>query len=269
MRIVQISDTHLAEGYAAFDANFDAAAAWIRAAAPDLVVHTGDITRDAPGAPGELAYAKARLQALGVPVLALPGNHDIGDNPADGYDPETPVSDALLQAYSAVFGPDRWVEEQGGWRIVGMNSLLCQSGLAAEAAQWAWLEEALAGHDRIALFLHKPLFLEPDATPEDPPYRYVPQGPRARLAALIAGGGVRVVGCGHVHQTRAHRVGQAQFVWAPATAFVLPDTMQPRIGEKVCGLVAYTLGADGSVAYEVVRPEGIADQDLTQLPKAY
>lgn len=270
MKLIQISDTHLAEGCDAFDTNFDAVARHIAQVQPDLVVHSGDITRDAPLAPEELAYAKSRLSSLGVEVLAIPGNHDIGDNPGDGdYVPGKPVDDSRIAAYEAVFGPDHWSVERGAWRFVGINSLYFLSGLDGEMAQWDWLEEALSGHDRIGLFLHKPLFLTPEDTPADPPYRYVPEAPRARLADLIAKHGVRFVGCGHVHQTRAHVVGDTHFVWAPATAFVLPDEMQPRVGDKICGLVEYDLADDGAVTFEIIRPEGIADQDITTLPKVY
>ena len=270
MRLIQISDTHLAEGCDAFDANFDAVARYIAQAKPDLVVHSGDITRDAPFAPQELAYAKARLDALGAPVLAIPGNHDIGDNPGDGgYQPKKPVTEAQIDAYRAVFGADYWVEDRGAWRFIGLNSLYVLSGLEGEDAQWAWLEEAMTGHDQIGLFLHKPLFLLPEDTPADPPYRYLPEAARARLSALIDQHPVRFVGCGHVHQTRSHAVGQTQFVWAPATAFVLPDDMQPRVGDKLCGLIQYDLSDDGGVAFEIVTPEGIAHQDITTLPKVY
>jgi len=270
LRVIQISDTHLAPGFAAFDANFEAVADQIRKAAPDLVIHTGDITRDAPGAPDELAYARQCIDTLNSEVLCIPGNHDIGDNYGDhGYVPKQPVTEALTDAYRDHFGPDYWFEERGGWRFVGLNALLFASGTVSEKRQWEWMAEALGDHDRVALFLHKPLFLTPDHTPADPPYRYVPEGARARLTALIAQGGVRLVGCGHVHQTHAHRVGDTAFVWAPATAFILPDTMQPKIGDKVCGLVEYRLADDGGVAFEILRPSGIEDHDLTRLPVAY
>ncbi len=270
LRIIQITDTHLAAGHPAFDANFDAAAAHVRAVAPDLVVHTGDICRDAPGAPQELAHAAARLAGLGTELLCLPGNHDIGDNPGDGgYTPKQPVTADLIAAWTAQFGPDRWVLDRGGWRLVGLNSLLFLSDLPAEAEQWDWLSEALAVTGPIALFLHKPLMLTPEDTPSDPPYRYVPEAPRARLVDLVATHNVRLVACGHVHQTRSHSLGRATCVWGPATAFVLSDAMQPRLGDKVCGVVEYRLSPDGSVVFDVTRPLGIVDQALGDLPKAY
>ncbi|MEM8852765.1 MAG: metallophosphoesterase [Pseudomonadota bacterium] len=266
MRVIHISDTHLSPGHVEMEANFTAAATHIARARPDLVIHTGDVTRDAPKAPGELAYAANCLRTIDAEVLTLPGNHDVGDNLADGgHLPATPVTIANLNTFYDAFGSDRWVEERGDWRFVGLNSLLFLSGLKEEAEQWDWLETALGGHPRIALFLHKPLWLTVQETPTDPPNRYVPSVPRARLAGLIAGHSVRLVGCGHVHQFRQHRVGDTLFVWAPGTSFILPDAMQPTIGEKVCGLVEYDLGGDGAVTARLVQPLGMRAHDVTTL----
>lgn len=271
LRIAQISDTHLAPGQDAVDANFDAVAAWIRAEKPDLVVHTGDVTRDAPGAPAELAYAAERLAALGAPVLVLPGNHDVGDNPGDGgYVSASPVGAGPLAAWHEVFPADRFAKDASGWQVVGLNAQLLNSGLPEEAAQWAWLEATLTGPGPVALFIHKPLFRAAPDEPADPtPYRYVPMAARDRLMGLIRGAGVKLVGCGHVHQTRQVQAEGVTYGWAPATAFFIPDTHQPRIGDKVCGLLDWRLAADGSVTCEAVRPAGMGDHDITELPKMY
>src|SRR6266511_5711939 len=50
-------------------------AALIERAAPELVVASGDLTHR--GRPQQHAAAAAFLRALGPPVLAVPGNHDI------------------------------------------------------------------------------------------------------------------------------------------------------------------------------------------------
>jgi 3',5'-cyclic AMP phosphodiesterase CpdA len=83
MRIVLVSDTHLAPRATAFAENWTAAAAWIGRNAPDLVVNLGDITADGVSAPEELDAASVVFEALGRPMRLLPGNHDIGDNPLE------------------------------------------------------------------------------------------------------------------------------------------------------------------------------------------
>ncbi|MEC9434432.1 MAG: metallophosphoesterase [Pseudomonadota bacterium] len=271
LRIAQISDTHLAPGQAEIDANFDALAAWIRAERPDLVVHSGDVTRDAPGAPEELDYARARLAELPVPVAVIPGNHDVGDNPGDGgYVPPSPVGPGPLAAWEAVFGVDRFTRDIGGWRVVGIDAQLFLSGLPDEAAQWDWLATQLATSAPVALFTHKPLFRETPDEPDDPtPFRYAPRAARERLVRMIRGSNVKLVGCGHVHQTRQVEALGVVHCWCPAAAFVIPDAHQPRIGRKLCGLLDWRLGADGSVDCRLVRPEGMGDHDITELPKMY
>ena len=44
---------------------------------PDVVVLSGDITQR--GQPEQFRAAKAFVDRLGAPVLAIPGNHDIPD----------------------------------------------------------------------------------------------------------------------------------------------------------------------------------------------
>ncbi len=270
LRLIQISDTHLAPGQDAFDDNFDVAAAHVNALGPDLIVHSGDVTRDAAVSPDELDYAKSRLEQLNDDILVIPGNHDVGDNFGDdGNRPETPVDTDLAAAFETYFGAGHWVEERGGWRLIGINSLLFGSGFAAEAAQWDWLSNAVSGHPRVALFLHKPLFQAPDHMPADPPWAYAPRAARARLAALIEGNAVKLVGSGHLHQANSERIGDTLYVWAPATSFILPDGMQPQIGKRICGLVDYRFGDDGSVAFEFLQPDGMVDYDISALPDVY
>ena len=59
-----------------------------------------------------------------------------------------------------------------------------------------------------------------------------------------------------------------EIVWAPTTSFLLNDQIQPKIGEKFCGLVEYTLSGN-DMTIEFARPDGIVDEDITQYPEAY
>jgi hypothetical protein len=57
-------------------------------------------------------------------------------------------------------------------------------------------------------------------------------------------------------------------VWAPSTAFILPDAMQPRIGTKAVGLVEYEFtGTEVTVRF--VTPTGAQNLDLVDVPGAY
>ena len=89
----------------------------------------------------------------------------------------------------------------------------------------------------VALFLHKPLFLQ---TPEDPEtegtaIRYVPQPVRARLVEMLDSHDVRLVASGHVHQRRDFTYGCTRHVWAPSTGFITRITSGRRCFGVVIG----------------------------------
>lgn len=48
--------------------------------APDLIVVTGDLTSYGSADPNQLQLAKQWLDSIGIPYLAIPGNHDLGAN---------------------------------------------------------------------------------------------------------------------------------------------------------------------------------------------
>ncbi len=72
MRIIHLSDLHFGTEEAAVTA---ALRQVIQSAGPDLVAVSGDFTQR--GITPEFRAAQAFLGSLGVPVLSVPGNHDI------------------------------------------------------------------------------------------------------------------------------------------------------------------------------------------------
>ena len=106
MRIALVSDTHIAARARAFTANWHIAARLIEAERPDLIIHLGDITVDGAGDPAEHGQALDAMQALSAPRLAVPGNHDLGDNPPHpGAHVSSPVTPARLAAWARVAWP--------------------------------------------------------------------------------------------------------------------------------------------------------------------
>ncbi len=268
-RLTQISDPHLTKRHPALTENFHRLSEHIAAKRPDLVINSGDLAFDAPTSPGDLAFAKLLHDAIPVACRYLPGNHDVGDNPtALGPKPSHPVSDQRLQAYRAIFGEDRWQFEAAGWCFIGLNSLVMNSGLAREAEQFDWLASQLSAlkSKPLALFLHKPLFLDAPDDPElpDTAIRYVPLPARTRLVKMLAAVDCRLVASGHVHQRRDFTYGHTRHVWAPSAGFVIADARQELIGIKEVGLVEYRFAPD---AFEVrhVRAPGQIDIDLDSL----
>lgn len=107
INILQLSDVHFTasgqpvEGQAP-DAQLDAvlAAALPRSGRPDLVVISGDLTDD--GSRAGYDRLAARLELIGAPLLAVPGNHD---------DP---------QLVSEFFG--HAIHTLSEWRVIGIDT---------------------------------------------------------------------------------------------------------------------------------------------------
>jgi len=265
-RLTQISDTHLTRNFAVLTDNFQRVSEHINAHRPDLVVNTGDVSWDGPSSRADMEFAHELHAALPVNCRYLPGNHDIGDNPtAVGAATSCPATEGHRDAFVSVFGEDRWQFEAAGWRFIGLNSLIMNTGIPSEPEQEEWLKSELSGANGkpIALFLHKPLFLN---TPEDPEevataIRFVPQPVRARLVALLGAYDVRLVASGHVHQRRDFTYAHTRHIWAPSVGFIVPDRMQNVIGVKETGFVEYRFRPE---SFEVrhVRAPGQIDISL-------
>jgi 3',5'-cyclic AMP phosphodiesterase CpdA len=268
-RLTQISDTHLTRRLQKLTDNFHRISGHIDATRPDLVINSGDLAFDAPTSPDDLKFAKELHDALPVPCRHLPGNHDIGDNPtAISPVPKQPATEQERQNYLAVIGEDRWRFDEAGWCFIGLNSLIMNTGIESEAEQFDWLTSELskANGKPVALFLHKPLYLN---TPDDPELeasavRYVPQPRRKDLIETFSAVDLRLVASGHVHQRRDFTFGHTRHVWAPSAGFIIPDRMQEVIGTKEVGLVEYRFAPD---SFEVrhVRAPGQIDVGLDDL----
>jgi 3',5'-cyclic AMP phosphodiesterase CpdA len=268
-RLTQISDTHLARRLTTLTGNFHRVSEHIDATRPDLVVNSGDLAFDAPTHRDDLEFAKTLHAALPVPCRYLPGNHDIGDNPtAVGPVPTHLATEAHLQSFRAVIGEDRWRFEEAGWCFIGLNSLIMNTGLESEAEQLDWLASRLAhvNGKPVALFLHKPLYLNAPGDPElaETAIRYVPEPARRRLIDMLGKVDLRLVASGHVHQRRDFSYRHVRHIWAPSAGFVISDARQEVIGIKQTGLVEYRFAPD---SFEVrhVRAKGQVDIDLDSL----
>jgi 3',5'-cyclic AMP phosphodiesterase CpdA len=268
-RLAQVSDTHLSPRYPKLSANFDRIRDHIDTTRPDLVVNTGDLAFDAPTAPDDFEYARSLHAAMPVPYRCLPGNHDIGDNPTEhGPVPAKPVNETARASFIEAYGSDRWRFDAAGWCFIGLNSLVMNSGLASEAEQFDWLASELgsAGGKPVALFLHKPVFLN---EPEDPELaasaiRFVPPPARRKLLARLQAADIRLIASGHVHQRRDFTFRHTRHIWSPSAAFIISDARQDRVGIKQVGLVEYRFQPDGFEVQHVSAP-GQIDVDLDQL----
>ena len=266
IRIAQLSDAHLSPRFPRFEGNFDRVAEAVRAARPDLVIATGDLSTDGADDEADLRHAEARHAALGVELLAIPGNHDVGDDPVLGG--RQPVNAERLARWRRVFGTLGFARDVPGWRLLGLDT---QSlGTPEAGAQWGMVEEAVAtlGTRRLALFLHKPLTEE---RLDDTAVNYWPVLPaaRARLLAIFGARRPAFVASGHVHQQRDHAADGLRQIWAPAIAFIVGDAWQKPVGAKTLGWVEHLLHPDGTAEHRFHLPAGMEPHDIGLMPEIY
>jgi alkaline phosphatase D len=252
--VVQISDSHLSPRITHFNANWEAARALLPRLSAELIVHTGDATLDGADSDEDCALAAAGLAGLPAPLRVVPGNHDIGDLASAT---QTPAASRIAR-HERHFGACVWTEDRPGWRLLGLNSQVIGAGDAADDAQRAVIEDAVAtlGARRLAVFLHKPAFL--DAVEEGPVgYWAVPPDVRAPVRRLLDHPHLRLIASGHLHLWRIARHAAASVVWAPATSFTLgPRLMpEPRGAERALGVMRHVFRED-SVETEVIPIPG-------------
>jgi 3',5'-cyclic AMP phosphodiesterase CpdA len=250
-RLTQVADLHLGAGQAHHLDNWIKVSHWIARERPDLVVANGDLIMGDPDEEADYAFAREQIGALPVTCRFLPGNHDIGDNVISGKMAKR-VNDVRRGRFLKYFGEERWSFERAGWGFVGLNSqLMGSAGQPAEAEQWTWLERVLAelSPRPIALFLHKPLFLDHPSEPDcdDPSLRQscLDTESRVRLLELCRTYGVRLVSTGHKHQTRAFSLDGIYYIWAPSTACVNGPPTTLHWGAREVGFVDYRFRPDG------------------------
>lgn len=265
-----LSDLHLSPTHGFFWENWRRVRDAVRAAAPAATIVNGDLCINGPergpGSEGEgeaeLAFAARALRLLPGPVHALPGNHDVGDEPP-GQDPAQIVDGPRLAAWGRHLGPDRFAFDLGAWRVLGMNAQLAGSGLPEEEAQWAWLAAALDHAERpVALFLHKPLFLD-DAAEIAATIATLNPAPRARLLAMLRSTAVQLIVSGHLHARRDRVVDGIRHLWVPATSFLgagghggLPSVGAVLLDLSGAAAVATDLPVEGLVPHDLAAIKG-------------
>jgi len=273
LRLILVSDTHLSLSGPHAQANWEAVLRHVSVAAPDAVIHLGDLTQDGAHDPDHLDFGRRQLDRLLVPWHAVPGNHDIGDNPWPGSPPGITVDATRRQRWLDAVGADNWSLTAGGWTLLGINAQLFESGLAAEEHQWFWLEEQISRsqeNQALALLSHKPLTASTADLESSPAYRFVPQSAWQRLGDLCGNRQLALVLSGHVHQYRQIALDGIAHLWVPTTWAVLPDDVQPVLGEKRCGLVMLELADGAAPQHAMVEPDGLRQLTLIRdVPDPY
>jgi 3',5'-cyclic AMP phosphodiesterase CpdA len=209
---VQISDSHI--GFARPE-NPDVLGTFAKTIAainalprqPAFVVHTGDVTHLSK--PAQFDAAKQVLSSLKVPLIVLPGEHDVIGSPRGFFD-----------AFARPDAPKGWFSfDQGGIHFLSLVNVFnfeIDGKLGAE--QLDFVEKDLAAQKTstpIVVFGHVPLYAL------YPPWGWTTQDGSRVLAALRRFDAVSVLN-GHIHQIIQHTEGNIRFATAAATAYPQP-----------------------------------------------
>lgn len=224
---------------------------------PDLVVISGDVTDDGWDSIEELKWAKDWLdERIEGEWFAVPGNHDVGNfvDLKEGL-----ITNDRVDQWNHVFGSMQIVD-LGEWLIIGLNSmrfggdqLQCRNA----EIEWLTLNTERFSLKPLAAFLHSPLFID-EINEEDNPaanYWLGSQAGRAVTWDQLNRCRARLIGSGHVHQTRINEVDGVKIAWAPpasGTWVHAPGLPNPEPPAKT-GFWLHHLHPDGGVDSELVE----------------
>jgi 3',5'-cyclic-AMP phosphodiesterase len=242
--VLQISDTHLHaaadsrmrgvttyETYLAVLEHAQRDARW----PPDVILATGDIVQDESRA----GYQRFRssLEPFGLPVLAIPGNHD---------DPK--LMSELLSNAPFQFGGEMRL---GSWSLIMLSTFLAgEDAGGLGPARLQGLRKALAAHSGqhvIVCMHHHPLpmgsaWLDGVALRDAPEF----------LSIIDASSSVKAVICGHVHQASDRVRHNVRFLSTPSTCSqFLPSSAFFALDDRPPGMRWLALDSDGTIDTEV------------------
>ncbi|KQW77211.1 hypothetical protein ASC89_18600 [Devosia sp. Root413D1] len=199
MLIAQLSDIHL-DGVSSLQ-RLDRVLQWVAELRPDGVAVSGDLANNTHAA--NYAVLKTRLEALGAPVLVVPGNVD--------------SREAMREVFGGPGeGPLNRVVQVGDVRLIGLDVIVPGAAHGDAAPVLGWLEAELnSGGAPALIFLHQHPF---DCGMDQ--YETIDCRNKEGLAAVLEAAGDTVLGisCGHLHRPMFTRFAGVPATLAPAIA---------------------------------------------------
>ena len=256
-RLLHLSDLHL--GANERPEIEPALRALIERVAPSAIVASGDLTHR--GTATQHDRAAAFLRGFGVPVVAIPGNHDIPYRfPARFTAP--------WREFERVWATTQPAFSLEGLLVVGLNSVRPwrhQSGRIRpqQLERAATLLRAAGPDDLRVVALHHHLV--------GAPWRAKRKKPVARRNAVLAAlvdAGADLILAGHIHQAAVSERHEFELAFGSERTVVVsvaPGLGQPRPERRgeARGLHVYALDADELLVETYVWREGLANWGLT------
>ena len=189
---------------------------------PAAVLFGGDNANRSVSQPAYCTYTAEFLERFPAPHFAIPGNHDVGSTVGWHHHDRATMTRAC-SAFVDAFGPDHWVLEQAGFRILALNSQIFGSSLPEAGRQHQWLQHELPKSTELlrVVFLHTPPYLkQPDDNFDDGSEQMClrPQA-RASLLALLDQHPPDLVITAHAHRFWQRREPKWDWLGLPSTAF--------------------------------------------------
>jgi 3',5'-cyclic AMP phosphodiesterase CpdA len=266
--LAHVSDTHLSQRHGWFVANWRRVRQSIAAhdgGPPALVVNSGDVSVNGVGAAEDLSFAASQHERIGLAWRAVPGNHDVGEEPGAAHIGQ-PTDAVTHQSWADSIGPSWWSVDLSGWRLVGIDAFLFGTGMEAEAKQEEFVVRAVGeAPGPVGIFTHKPLCIETlDEAGVDPVWTMHPAG-LALLSGITRGvrSPVRFVATGHLHQFRRRQIDGVEHVWAPSTAFC-GEQLVTHDSVPTLGWLRWTFDSD-RYDVELVEPPSMDRHGLEDL----
>ncbi|MBK6287724.1 MAG: 3',5'-cyclic-AMP phosphodiesterase [Pseudomonadales bacterium] len=248
VRVAQITDTHLEErdGGTLLGLDTDASMEHVLRLLgtgeqrPDLILATGDLANH--GSRAAYERLRRRFDALGIPWLWLPGNHDDAGQMCVTLGDGAPMTRSVLV---------------GGWHIVLLDSTIPGAvGGRLGVTELQLLDQLLAlqpASPTLVCLHHQPVAIGcawlDEQMIEDAPALFEMLAPHAQVRALL---------WGHVHQEFARQRGTLQLLAAPSTCVQFaPDSVGFRVDELAPGMRWLELRADGGLETRIERVQGV------------
>jgi len=214
---------------------------------PDFVVITGDFVnqRTDTNQIKSFKYITSLINKR-IQVYLIPGNHDVGSKPTT----ET------MDFYFSNYPTDKFSFTRRNVQLIGMNSSLINSGIAAESDQLEWLKKVLSEKSnatRRIVFTHHPFFI--DNISEKDSYANIPQPKRQEYMELLKARGVVKIFAGHYHNNAIAQYNGIEMITTSAVG--------KQLGKVKSGFRVVTVYQD-SIAHryvEIVSNTNTLDQN--------
>lgn len=274
-RIAVLSDPHVSTEkhgtwklYHRTRERFDAALAAAEARDVDGIVLTGDLTED--GARADFEWVAERLDRAEVPVVAVPGNHDV---PKAFDEHETPPLSTFMERYAP--GGYPFVTRLGGVDVVGLNSASAADGSLDDTHdgrvsddQLEWLDARLPETtDPLVVTHHNLPGLAADGDGDDAWLPHGPVGNGDALVGVLARHDVPLHLSGHIHVPALTETKGVRGLVAPALSSFPQASLVIEVDEAGTTVRYVPVGseAEAAEAYRYAQEHSARSKAVSEL----